>query len=43
MEITKRYRAVHCVRTTAVKLIKHEGKGKQLDEEEEGCVEIEVI
>jgi len=28
---------------TVVKLTKHEGKGKQMDGEEEGCVEIDAL
>jgi hypothetical protein len=35
--------ARHSVRITAVKIVKHEGKGKEVDEKEEGCVEIDVI
>jgi hypothetical protein len=35
--------AWHSGRITVVKIVKHEGKGKGVDEEEEGCVEIDVI
>jgi hypothetical protein len=43
MNIIKPNRTVHCVGMTLVNLVIHEEKVKQVDEEEEGCVEIDVI